>query len=37
VIIDNDGSLDELEPQVERLWSELRARASEAGVPEDRS
>jgi dephospho-CoA kinase len=28
VLIDNDGSLAELEPQVERLWSDLMARAS---------
>lgn len=27
VLIDNDGSLAELEPQVERLWRDLHARA----------
>jgi dephospho-CoA kinase len=27
VLIDNDGSLAELEPQVDRLWSDLMARA----------
>ncbi len=27
VIVDNDGPLDELERQVDRLWEELRARA----------
>jgi dephospho-CoA kinase len=27
VLIDNDGSLAELEPQVDRLWTDLRARA----------
>ena len=26
VIVDNDGSLEELEEQVDRLWSDLRAR-----------
>ena len=27
VLIDNDGSLSDLEPQVDRLWDDLRARA----------
>ena len=27
VLIDNDGSLAELEPQIERLWADLAARA----------
>lgn len=27
VLVDNDGSLAELEPQIERLWSDLEARA----------
>ena len=27
VLIDNDGSLAELEPQVDRLWGDLMARA----------
>ena len=27
VLVDNDGALAELEPQVERLWSDLEARA----------
>jgi dephospho-CoA kinase len=27
VLIDNDGSLNDLEPQVDRLWDDLRARA----------
>ena len=27
VLIDNDGSLADLEPQVDRLWGDLRARA----------
>ncbi len=27
VLIDNDGSLAELEPQVDRLWGDLVARA----------
>ena len=26
VIVDNDGSLEELEEQVDRLWGDLRAR-----------
>lgn len=28
VVLDNDGTLDELESQVDRLWNELRARAA---------
>ena len=28
VVLDNDGTLDELESQVDRLWDELRARAA---------
>lgn len=28
VLIDNDGSLADLEPQVDRLWTDLRARAA---------
>jgi dephospho-CoA kinase len=28
ILVDNDGSLAELEPQVERIWSDLVARAS---------
>ncbi|MCD6020575.1 MAG: coaE [Actinomycetia bacterium] len=27
VLVDNDGSLAELEPQIDRLWSDLEARA----------
>ena len=27
VVIDNDGSVEDLEPQVDRLWAELVARA----------
>jgi dephospho-CoA kinase len=27
ILVDNDGSLAELEPQVERIWSDLAARA----------
>ncbi len=27
VLIDNDGSLAELQPQADRLWSDLMARA----------
>jgi dephospho-CoA kinase len=27
VLVDNDGSLADLEPQVDRLWSDLRSRA----------
>jgi dephospho-CoA kinase len=27
VLVDNEGTLEELEPQVERLWSDLSARA----------
>jgi len=29
VLVDNDGSLAELEPQIDRLWSDLEARARE--------
>jgi dephospho-CoA kinase len=28
VIVDNDGPLDDLEGEVDRLWAELRERAS---------
>ncbi|WP_328539361.1 dephospho-CoA kinase [Streptomyces sp. NBC_00344] len=35
VLIDNDGSLEALEPQVSRLWSHLSRRA--AGTPADRA
>ena len=28
VIVDNDGPLEELEPQVDRLWEDLRSRAA---------
>jgi dephospho-CoA kinase len=27
VLVDNDGSLTELEPQIDRLWSDLEAQA----------
>jgi dephospho-CoA kinase len=27
VLVDNDGSLKELEPQIDRLWSDLEIRA----------
>ena len=30
VVLDNGGSLDELTPQVERLWADLAARAADA-------
>jgi dephospho-CoA kinase len=29
ILVDNDGSLAELEPQVDRIWSDLVARASD--------
>jgi dephospho-CoA kinase len=29
ILVDNDGSLTELEPQVDRIWSDLVARAGE--------
>lgn len=31
ILIDNDGTLEELEGQVDRLWTELRARAASDG------
>jgi dephospho-CoA kinase len=30
-VIDNSGSLEELDAQVDRLWAELTRRAAEAG------
>jgi dephospho-CoA kinase len=27
ILVDNDGSLAELEPQVDRIWDDLAARA----------
>jgi dephospho-CoA kinase len=32
VVLDNDGSLDQLRPQVERLWENLAARAGTGGA-----
>jgi dephospho-CoA kinase len=32
ILIDNEGSLEELEGQVERVWAELRARATATAV-----
>ncbi|AEN09334.1 MULTISPECIES: dephospho-CoA kinase [unclassified Streptomyces] len=34
LVVDNDGPLDELEPQVRAVWSELTARAARQGAPE---
>lgn len=31
ILIDNEGTLEELEAQVDRLWTELRARAATVG------
>ncbi|MFD4034640.1 dephospho-CoA kinase [Streptomyces sp. NPDC058637] len=31
LVVDNDGPLEDLEPQVRKLWSELTARAAAAG------
>jgi dephospho-CoA kinase len=31
VLIDNEGTLEELEGQVDRVWAELRSRAAAAG------
>jgi dephospho-CoA kinase len=31
ILLDNDGTLEELEAQVDRLWDELRARAATGG------
>ena len=33
VVIENDGPLEELEPQVRRLWADLRAKAESVGPP----
>ncbi|GAA2952557.1 MULTISPECIES: dephospho-CoA kinase [Streptomyces] len=34
LVVDNDGPLVELEPQVRAVWSELTARAARQGAPE---
>ncbi|HBF80174.1 MAG TPA: dephospho-CoA kinase [Streptomyces sp.] len=34
LVVDNDGPLEELEPQVRAVWSELTARAARQGAPE---
>lgn len=31
LIVDNDGPLDELEPQVRKVWAELTQRAAAQG------
>ncbi|HEX5951380.1 MAG TPA: dephospho-CoA kinase [Actinomycetota bacterium] len=31
ILVDNDGTLEELEAQVDRVWTDLRARASDVG------
>jgi dephospho-CoA kinase len=37
VILDNDGSLEDLERQVDRLWERLCVRAGQGGGPEEPS
>ncbi|MFF1460981.1 dephospho-CoA kinase [Streptomyces sp. NPDC058330] len=34
LVVDNDGPLEELEPQVRAIWPELTARAARQGAPE---